>query len=159
MADEAAGPERGAPAPPKIGVRLAPSGDGGELLADARALENAGVDAIWADAREGDPYVILAACGAVTWRVALVARGDPHGSARATCERLTRGRLVVAEEVADRWADVAFPPDRSAWRAMLAEASATGAVGVVVGNDPRLLDLLRNPDQEIDRSDLNIAVG
>jgi luciferase-like monooxygenase len=151
--------ERAVPPRPKIGVRLALAGDPGELLADARALENAGADAIWTHAADGDPYVVLAACAAVTWRIPLIAAGDPQGSGRATCARLSRGRLVVAEELAEPWAHVAFPADRAAWRTTLADASASGAAGVVIANDPRLLDLLRNPDQEIDRADLNIAAG
>jgi len=28
-----------------------------------------------------------------------------------------------------------------------------------VANDPRLLDLLRNPDQTFDRADMNLATG
>lgn len=96
----------------------------------------------------------------MTWRVVLVASGMPESAGRATCEALARGRLHVAEEAGgDRWMEVAFPADRAAWRAELAAAAAAGAAGVVIRNDPRLLDLLRNPDQEDDRSDLNIAVG
>ncbi len=150
--------EEAAPSRLQIGVRLALTGDPGELLADARALENAGADAIWAHAADGDPYVILAAVAAVTWRVALVAEGDPDGTGRSTCERLSRGRLVVAEE-AGRWREVTFPGDRTAWRRTLDEAASAGAEGILIRNDPRLLDLLRNPDQEDDRSDLNIATG
>ncbi|MBU6422427.1 MAG: hypothetical protein KGJ98_04005 [Chloroflexota bacterium] len=141
-------------------MRLALSGDPGGLFADARALESAGAHSLWVDASDGDPYVVLAAIAAVTWRVGLVASGMPEGAGRATCEALARGRLHVAEEAGgDRWMEVAFPAGRSAWRAQLAAAAAAGAAGVVIRNDPRLLDLLRNPDQEDDRSDLNIAVG
>lgn len=153
MSEEAALP------PPKIGVRLALTGDPGELLADARALENAGAHSIWVDASDGDPYVMLAAIAAVTWQVTLVAAGDPGGKGRSTCERLSRGRLIIAEEMRDRWVHVAFPADRNAWRETRASASASGAAGVVIRNDPRLLDLLRNPDREDDRADVNIAVG
>lgn len=149
-----------APPPPRIGVRLVLGSDPGELLADARALEKAGAHSIWANAADGDPYVILAAVAAVTWRIALVAAGDPRGPGRATCQRVSRGRLIVAEETGpDRWLEVTFPSDRTDWRRTLADAAAAGATGVVIRNDPRLLDLLRNPDQEDDRSDLNIAVG
>src|SRR5207249_10056743 len=66
----------------RIGVRFAVSADPGELFADARAVEAAGVDGIWVDASDGDPYVLLAAFAAVTWRVRLVAKGEVG---RAAC--------------------------------------------------------------------------
>lgn len=147
---------------PDIGVRLAATGDPGELFADARALEAVGVHSLWADAVDGDPYVLLAAVAAVTWRTVLVATGSPDGVGRPTCERLARGRLVIAEEAmaaGARWIHALFPESRAAWRAALEAAGAGDAAGIVLRNDPRLLDLLRNPDVEDDRSDLNVAVG
>lgn len=143
-------------------MRLALDGDAGELYADARALEAAGADSLWVDAADGDPYVALAALAAVTWRIGLVAIGAPSGAGRATCERLARGRLVVAEDAArrgERWIRTELPPGRDAWRAARAAARESGATGIVVPNGPRLIDLLRNPDVDDDRSDLNIAVG
>jgi hypothetical protein len=143
-------------------VRLALTTDPGELFADARALESAGAHSLWVDAADADPYVALAALSAVTWRVRLVASGAPLSAGRAACEWLTSGRLVVAEEAAsagERWLHVAFPADRDAWRALRASAAASGATGIVVANDPRLMDLLRNPDQIFDRADLNLASG
>lgn len=121
-----------------------------------------GADALWVDAADAEPYIALAAMAAVTWRVTLVASGAPGAAGRATCEWLAAGRLVVAEEAArrgERWLRVDFPADRDAWRALRASAAASGATGVVVPNDPRLMDLLRNPDQIPDRADLNIATG
>ena len=146
----------------RIGVRCALTVDAGELFADARAIEAAGADSLWADATDGDPYVLLAALAALTGRVGLVAAGAPAAPGRATCERLARGRLVVAEELArlgQRWIHVTFPNDRDEWRATRTAALESGATGIVVQNDPRLLDLLRNPDQIVDRADLNIATG
>ncbi len=145
----------------RLGVRLRPLGDPGELLADARAIEASGADALWADARDGDPYVLLAALAAVTWRVRLVASGMPAATGRTTCERLARGRLAVAEELAaeERWVHAPFPESRAAWRQQRAEAEVSGVAGITLPSDPRLIDLLRNPDREDDRSDLNIAVG
>ena len=134
-------------------------GDPGALFADARAVEAADAHSIWFDATDGDPYVALAALAAVTWRIALVAKGAPRGTGRATCERLARGRLAVAEESAEKWVHADFPADRKTWREARAAAAAAGAAGITLPNDPRLVDLLRNPDQEDDRSDLNIAVG
>lgn len=147
---------------PDIGVRLALTGDPGELFADARALEAAGAQSLWIDASDGDPYVALAAMSVVTSRVRLVARGAPEGPGRETCAALCRGRLAIAEELergGERWTHAAFPADRKAWRALREAAAASGTFGIVIPNDPRIIDLLRNPDQEDDRSDLNIAVG
>ena len=152
----------------RIGVRCALTdgiGDAGELFADARAIESAGADSLWADAADGDPYVLLAALAASTWRVGLVASGAATGPAdpgRVTCERLARGRLRLAEELAhlgERWVHVPFPSSRDEWRAARAAALESGAAGIVVANDPRLLDLLRNPDQTFDRADMNLATG
>lgn len=151
-----------APRTLRIGVHCAPTGDPGELFADARAIEAAGADSLWADADDGDPYVVLAALAASTWRVGLVAKGAPNALGRPTCERLARGRLRVAEELAqqgERWTHIPFPSGRDEWRAARAAAVESGATGIVVANDPRLLDLLRNPDQTFDRADMNLASG
>lgn len=143
-------------------MRLALTADARELLADARALEAAGVDALWVDAADADPYVALAAAAAVTQRIQLVAAGAASVAGRATCERLAHGRLVIAEEAAaagERWIHAPFPAGRDEWRALRAEATTAGAAGIVVANDPRLMDLLRNPDQTDDRADINLASG
>ncbi len=39
------------------------------------------------------------------------------------------------------------------------EYEAAGATGIIIPRDPRLLDLLRNGDEEDDRSDLGLAQG
>lgn len=146
--------------PLRIGVRLSPTGDVGELFADAKAIEAAGADSLWIDAADADPYVALAALAAVTWRVRLVARGAAGQSpGRETCARLARGRLIMAEESGERWTESAFPANRAAWRELRAASSASGVSGVVLPNDPRLIDLLRNPDIIEDRSDLNMSIG
>ena len=132
------------PAPPAllIGVRLSATGDAGELFADAKAIEAAGADSLWIDAADGDPYVALAALAAVTWRVRLVARGAPSDvAARETCASLARGRLVVAEESEERWTESAFPANRAAWDELRNASTAAGVTGVVLPNDPRLIDL------------------
>ena len=147
-------------APPRIGVRFTLGTPIGELLADARAVETADADSIWFDAADGDPYVVLAALAAATWRLRLVARGAPSGPGRGTCERIAGGRLVVAEELrTERWIESEFPAGRQRWREMRRDAAAAGATGILIPNDTRLIDLLRNPDRDDDRSDLNIAVG
>ena len=145
-----------------VGVRLAPTADAREMLADAKALEANGADALWIDAADADPYVALAAIAAVTWRPRLIAAGAPTGNGRATCDALAGGRLAVAEELAakgERWIHAAFPDGVEAWRALRQDAVTSGATGIVIPNDPRLLDLLRNPDRVADRSDLNLATG
>jgi hypothetical protein len=144
-----------------IGVRFTLSGDAGELFADAKAVEAAGADSLWVDAADGDPYVSLAALAAVTWRVRLVARGAPAaaGAARETCARIARGRLVVAEESSERWSDSPFPASRAEWDELRAASAAAGLNGIVLPNEPRLIDLLRNPDIVDDRSDLKLSFG
>jgi len=142
-----------------IGVRVALPGDARELFADARAIEAAGADSLWADAHDGDPYVLLAALAAVTWRVRLVASGAPSSPARTTCDQIARGRLFAAEELTETWAHLPFPEGRADWKARRAAAESAGHAGITVPNDERLIDLLRNPDRDDDRSDLNIAVG
>lgn len=142
----------------KIGVRIAlTTGDPGALFADARAIEAAGADSLWSDG--GDAYVLLAALAATTWRTRLIASGAPNAPGRETCAWLARGRLCVAEELAEKWEHVDFPESKAAWRMRRADAEGRGIDGITLPNDERLIDLLRNPDVEDDRSDLNIAVG
>ena len=66
--------------------RCAPSGrfdDAGDYLADARALDSAGVDSLWLDDGGYDPWLLLASVAAVTGRARLVAplaaAGGPDG--------------------------------------------------------------------------------
>ena len=149
-----------APATLLIGVRLTPSADAGELFADAKAVEAAGADSLWIDVADGDPYVVLAALAAVTWRVRLVARGAPTDTAaRETCALLARGRLVVAEESEERWTESLFPASRVAWDELRLANTTAGMTGVVLPNDPRLIDLLRNPDIIETRDDLKLSFG
>ena len=148
-------------------------GDVGELFADARALEAAGVDSLWVIAREDqDPWVLCAAIAATTWRSRLVVvDATPRPETRATLDSLSKGRLLIAERseegisvpdsegVSERWALREFPAGRAEWKALRAEHETSGFRGIVLPNDPRLLDLLRNPDVEDDRQDLKLAFG
>ena len=171
-----------------IGVELT-TANVGELFADAKALESAGADSLWS-AGGDDPFVLLAALAAVTYRVRLVALDGKGGEgARATLERLSRGRLVLATSalettaailvasgdaealaraVADAkvrdaemecWARVALPPSRAEWNDLRTACEQVGIAGIVVPNDPRLIDILRNPDVVEDRSDIKLAFG
>lgn len=222
----------------KIGVLL-PSRftDSGDYLADARALDAAGVDSLWLADGGFDPWLVLAGVATVTGRarlaVPLSARDgeapDALSRRMETLDRLSRGRLfttirpadepagtqaliaharrsvsapvllstgsnghaVVAARLADgmvaaaepahchasfeqarvcrererlttpfeMWARAPSPQGREHWRAVLEEATAVGATGLLVPADPRLLDLLRNADEEDDRSDLTLSQG
>jgi alkanesulfonate monooxygenase SsuD/methylene tetrahydromethanopterin reductase-like flavin-dependent oxidoreductase (luciferase family) len=158
----------------KIGVELRLVGDAAELYADARALETAGADSLWVrGSLSFDPWALLSALGAVTWRVRLVVFDLPEVRtvARDTVENLSRGRLVPAsgqrdaftiggvEGADERWSLVEFPQGRAAWKELRARHEAEGTTGLVLQNDPRLLDLIRNPDVEDDRQDLKLAFG
>jgi hypothetical protein len=144
----------------RVGVELgAPGADPGGWLAEATAYEAAGVDSLWVrGGGDDDPWVLLAALAAVTWRVRLGVVPDttPSPGVAATLDRLSRGRLVGDGE---RWMSAAPPPGRQAWADALAEAEAAGAVGLLVPATPGLLDLLRNPDEEDDRGDLRLTYG
>ena len=157
----------------KVGV-IFPSRfeDPGEFLADARAMETAGVDSIWLqDQYDGlDPLLMLAAIAAVTSRLRLglitespsPAGGGGQGGGFdqrqiSTLQQLSRNRLVEAST--ESWQRVEVPADRDVWASTLERAQQEGAHGVLVPSDPRLLDILRHPDDAIDRSDLILAQG
>ncbi|MDQ2912061.1 MAG: hypothetical protein M3T56_02280 [Chloroflexota bacterium] len=157
----------------KIGAELRLGGDVGELFADARALEAAGADSLWVLARDDqDPWILAAALAATTWRARLVVVGaTDRTQTRATLERLSRGRIVIGERSADatlvpdadgaaeRWSICELPAGRAEWKTLRSEREAQGFAGIVLPNDPRLLDLVRNPDVEDDRQDLKLAFG
>jgi alkanesulfonate monooxygenase SsuD/methylene tetrahydromethanopterin reductase-like flavin-dependent oxidoreductase (luciferase family) len=157
----------------KIGAELRLGGDVGELFADARALEAAGADSLWVLARDDqDPWIVAAALAATTWRARLVVVGAvDRPDARATVDRLSRGRVVIgertgnavavpdAEGAPERWTIAALPTNRAEWKTLRADREAEGFAGIVLPNDPRLLDLIRNPDIEDDRQDLKLAFG
>jgi hypothetical protein len=146
----------------KVGV-LFPSRfeDPGEILADARAMEAANVDSVWIEAHADglDPMLILAAIAAITDTLRLGLRRESTANAGAmdramkTLQHLSRQRVVPASE---RWVAVAPPLDREHWTRILQENDADG---VLVPMNPRLLDILRHPDDTIDRQDLLLAQG
>ena len=157
----------------KIGAEMRLQGDVGELFADARALEAAGVDSLWVLARgDQDPWILAAAFAATTWQARLVVVGaTPRPETRASLDQLSRGRLVIGvrsagaiavpdvEGVIEQWSICEFPTNRAAWKTLRAEREGQGFAGLVLPNDPRLLDLVRNPDVEDDRQDLKLAFG
>ena len=74
-------------------------------------------------------------------------RGEPD-----TFERLDT-------DEGERWLLVPPPQGREPWREMRADAAGRGFTGLVVPVDPRLLDILRNPDDPGERRDLQLAQG
>jgi hypothetical protein len=61
-------------------------------------------------------------------------------------------------DTGERWVRTPSPEGRAGWRTALAAAATNGAGGLLVPADPRLLDILRNPDDD-DRRDLQLAQG
>ena len=168
----------------RIGVALELRGDSGEMLADAKAIEAAGADSLWVDRSDDvDQYIVLAAIAAVTYRVRLVAGGAGGVTKEsATCSRLANGRLVAPSELLvstrrpedakpafgrarevgaplECWLRAPFPDGRAAWDELRRACTDAGAHGVVLPNDPRLIDLLRNPDIIEARDDLKLSFG
>jgi hypothetical protein len=90
----------------------------------------------------------------------LIAFPDTASACRATFETAQRRRSSAAPDSPFAlWARADFPAGREEWRRTRADYEAAGATGILVPADPRLLDLLRNPDDEDDRSDLMLAQG
>ena len=148
--------------------------DPGEFLADARAMEAAGADSVWMEDGDGyDPMLALAAIAAVTGKVRLglilpdAPSPETGGLDRGfeTLQRLSRNRVITlfpspsgGLSGAERWRRVEVPEDRDAWARTLEQAHPDFD-GVLVPLDPRLLDILRHPEDVIDRSDLQLAQG
>ena len=90
----------------------------------------------------------------------LVGSSESPEAFRAAVEPVTRAReREKLTEPFELWSAIKMPDDRETWRRMRQEYGAAGATGVIVPLDPRLLDLLRNGDEEEDRSDLGLAQG
>ena len=68
------------------------------------------------------------------------------------------GRATSEHEPGERWVEADVPPHREGWAALLREKEEAGVTGIVVRWDPRLIDLLRNPEPD-DRSDLLMSTG
>lgn len=62
-------------------------------------------------------------------------------------------------DTGERWVRTPPPEGRAAWRTALADAVTNGAGGLLVPAGPRLLDILRNPNDPEDRRDLHLAQG
>jgi len=59
----------------------------------------------------------------------------------------------------ERWVSTSFPQGRAEWRAARTDAAERGIRGMLVPPDPRLLDILRNPNDPDGRRDLLLAQG
>jgi hypothetical protein len=148
----------------KVGVLLDQDQSNlGEWLADASAFDAGGADALFVDCDpETDALALAAALAVVTFRARLVVTlPEPEAPTRTldTIGRLSRGRFVTVNDHEGVWERVAVPEGRDAWRATCADATERGLTGVVVPADPRLLDILRNPDDPGERHDLQLAQG
>lgn len=155
-----------------------------EWLADGAAFDAAGADALWVEPDPPlDPLALTAALAAVTYRSLLIcAVASPAPAATlTTIGMLCHGRLrtlggdtgAVRRIAGDpegyeyrhesdgtqRWMSVPVPDGRNVWRAALDNAVEGGFHGVLVPADPRLIDILRNPDDPGQRLDLNLASG
>ena len=90
----------------------------------------------------------------------VVVPGESAERFRAAVEPVTRFReRLKLTGPFELWASIKMPDDRETWRRLRREYEDAGATGVIVPSDPRLLDLLRNGDEEDDRSDLGLAQG
>ena len=116
--------------------------------------------------RPGGPPIFVGAFSEPGYqRAAHQADGFVHGGGepdqvRATLEHIETLRAQAGRSGPfERWVQVSSPQDRDEWQRIRTEYAGAGATGIIVGAAPGLLDMLRNPDAEIDRSDLNLAQG
>jgi hypothetical protein len=110
----------------------------------------------------------LAAIAAVTGqlRLGLIRGSTPRPNVELdrrmeTLQHLSRQRVITLGgefSGTERWRRVEVPADREAWARTLEQAHPDFD-GVLVQLDPRLLDILRHPEDAIDRSDLMLAQG
>jgi hypothetical protein len=94
----------------------------------------------------------------VTYKVRLGIAIDGPAAAIDTLQKLSRGRVVTGHEAGETWTAISMPADREGWSAALREQDEAGVTGIIVPWDPRLVDLLRNPEPD-DRSDLILSTG
>ena len=120
-----------------------------------RALDAAGATMIALAGDGHDRAILMGAIAAVTQRV-LLHVPDPRSA--GILQKLSRGRVVAELPAGETWVEVSMPPDRDSWTKALLDQEAAGVHGVMVPWDPRLIDLLRNPDAD-DRGDLLMSTG
>ena len=153
-------------APQALGARVATlsrlSRGRTALAVTGLAEGSAGVDAVIELARRAQCCVILETASDRRAGLAdgVVGFSESPEQFRAAVEPVTRLRqrekLTGSFEL---WATIKMPDDRETWRRLRQAYEKAGATGIIVPSDPRLLDLLRNGDEEEDRSDLGLAQG
>jgi len=113
--------------------------------------------------RPGGPPILVGAFSEPGFRrAARLGDGFIHGGGTPAQVREVFDHVLGLREAEgdfDLWVQVSPPAGRSEWKETLEAYGAAGATGVIVGHAPNLLDILRNPDQEDDRSDLQMATG
>jgi len=98
-------------------------------------------------------------------RLAILAGADPVGiPPELRVFRPVPGDPDVVEHMngsdpVQRWVSVGCPDGRAAWRETLLDVTERGFQGLLVPADPRLLDILRNPDDPGYRHDLQLPQG
>ena len=123
------------------------------------------VDVVRPGRQGGPPILIGTRSGSGYRRAARLGNGLLHPGGTAEEVRTAVAGVLEQREREGRrdgfelWTHVPAPASRSEWRETLDAYGATGVGGLIVAHDPRLLDLLRNPDIEDDRSDLALAQG
>lgn len=133
---------------------------GGELLADIAALDAAGAYAVCVGDAGPESWVVLGAVAGVTHqaRIGIVTRDEHSAEAFAALDRISGGR-ALAITPGEAWKQIDMPANRVAWKDTLRTHETAGAEGVIVAWDQRLIDLLRSPDADDDRSDLLMSTG
>jgi alkanesulfonate monooxygenase SsuD/methylene tetrahydromethanopterin reductase-like flavin-dependent oxidoreductase (luciferase family) len=116
--------------------------------------------------RPGGPPLLVGAFSEPGYRrAAALADGFVHGGGppervAGTIRHIDELRAAIGREGPfEHWVQVRSPAGRPDWRETLDAYAATGAAGLIVPASSSLLDLLRNPDDEGDRSDLLLAQG
>lgn len=151
-----------------VGVLLDPEPDAiGEWLADAAAFDAAGADALWVERgteSQWDMRALAAALAVVTFRARILVAlpdGEPDVRTAHTLHTLTRlsGGRFTPLGGNDDWERISAPQGREDWRRACADAEERGVAGVLVPAGPRLLDILRNPEDPGERHDLQLAQG
>ena len=98
-------------------------------------------------------------------RVAKIADGLVVAGTTPEVDRVRLERVAALARDGGRpapvelWVQLELPADRAGWRHAISTYRAIGVTGLVVPQDPRLLDLLRRSDEDDDRSDLSLSQG
>jgi hypothetical protein len=128
------------------------------------AGEPNGTETLIAHAHRIGPALVLLPDAGHAFAAAHLADGLVSAAGPAQCHaafdqaRLRRERERLSSPF-ELWTRAPAPEGREQWRGVVESAAAVGATGLVVPFGPRLLDLLRNGDEEDDRSDLTLAQG